>query len=339
MFDENLLDSSSARSPVLRPAHWLISLLTGLAGFLGGSLALPVAATPSATKILLLRSAILGGFLMFSALAACYTHSDARRQGFNVWLWLFVVLLTNLPGFLAYLVYSALKTGDWKRATLPIAYTFEVLLVGVAALIPLIYTQALPGSVREVIPVPPPPPGAHAWARAVRPQRQVTAPDILHARIVIPKNIPQISADHEIAPDVGPVVEGVPPGMPGAGDGVFSSIFSPGSVPPPPTPRPKSTPTRSIRVGGQVEAAKAIYTPKPEYPQLARMARIQGTVRLEAVISKDGTIQGLKVLGGHPLLVKAALDAVERWRYQPTLLNSEPVEVVTEIDVNFTLAD
>jgi protein TonB len=69
------------------------------------------------------------------------------------------------------------------------------------------------------------------------------------------------------------------------------------------------------------------------------MARIQGTVRLEAIIGTDGTIQQLKVLSGHPLLVKAAVEAVSRWRYQPTLLNGEPVEVVTDVDVNFTLAD
>jgi len=88
-----------------------------------------------------------------------------------------------------------------------------------------------------------------------------------------------------------------------------------------------------------VENAKLLFQPKPEYPPLAKMARIQGTVRLEAVISKDGTIQDLKVVSGHPLLVKAALEAVQRWRYQPTLLNGEPVEVITEIDVNFTLAE
>lgn len=88
-----------------------------------------------------------------------------------------------------------------------------------------------------------------------------------------------------------------------------------------------------------MEQAKWIFHPNPEYPPLAKMARIQGSVRLEAVISKDGTIQDLKVLGGHPLLVKSALDAVSRWRYQPTLLNGEPVEVVTEIDVNFTLSE
>jgi len=92
-------------------------------------------------------------------------------------------------------------------------------------------------------------------------------------------------------------------------------------------------------VGGQVESAKLIFQPKPDYPQLAKMARIQGVVRLEAIISKDGTIQDLKLVSGHPLLAKAALDAVKQWRYQPTLLNGEPVEVVTEVDVNFTLSE
>jgi protein TonB len=62
-------------------------------------------------------------------------------------------------------------------------------------------------------------------------------------------------------------------------------------------------------------------------------------VEFEAVIGKDGTIEDLKLLRGHPLLVKAALDAVRRWRYQPTLLNGEPIEVVTEITVNFKLAE
>jgi len=96
---------------------------------------------------------------------------------------------------------------------------------------------------------------------------------------------------------------------------------------------------KRIRVGGQVESAKLILQPKPDYPLSAKMKRIQGTVKLEAVISKDGTIQDLMVLAGHPLLVKAAVEAVSRWRYQKTLLNGEPVEVVTEIDVNFTLSE
>lgn len=76
---------------------------------------------------------------------------------------------------------------------------------------------------------------------------------------------------------------------------------------------------------------------QPEYPQLARQARIQGMVMLQAVISKEGTIENLVVLSGHPMLVRAALDAVQRWRYRPYYLNGQPVEVETQITVNFTL--
>jgi len=86
-----------------------------------------------------------------------------------------------------------------------------------------------------------------------------------------------------------------------------------------------------------VASAKLIAQPRPVYPPLARQARIQGTVKLEAVISKDGTIENLTVVSGHPLLIQSALDAVRRWRYQPTMLNGVPVEVVTTVDVNFTL--
>ena len=74
------------------------------------------------------------------------------------------------------------------------------------------------------------------------------------------------------------------------------------------------------------------------YPPLAKQARISGVVHLNAVIAKDGTIQDLKVISGHPLLIQAAMDAVRQWVYAPTLLNGEPVEVVTQIDVNFTLS-
>jgi periplasmic protein TonB len=76
----------------------------------------------------------------------------------------------------------------------------------------------------------------------------------------------------------------------------------------------------------------------PVYPALAKQARIQGEVRLGAIIGKDGTIQQLRVISGHPLLVPAALEAVKQWRYAPTHLNGEPVEVQTEIDVSFALA-
>jgi protein TonB len=76
----------------------------------------------------------------------------------------------------------------------------------------------------------------------------------------------------------------------------------------------------------------------PVYPPLARTARIQGPVVLQAVISRQGAIENLKVLAGHPLLVPAAVDAVRQWLYRPYVLNNEPVEVETQITVNFSLA-
>jgi protein TonB len=77
---------------------------------------------------------------------------------------------------------------------------------------------------------------------------------------------------------------------------------------------------------------------QPTYPPLARTARIQGAVALQAVISTQGTIENLKVVTGHPLLAPAAIEAVRQWRYRPYILNNDPVEVETQITVNFSLA-
>lgn len=93
-----------------------------------------------------------------------------------------------------------------------------------------------------------------------------------------------------------------------------------------------------IRVGGEVEARKLIYRPSFKYPPLAKRAGIQGKVMLDASIAKDGTVKDLRVLSGHPLLVKAALDAVRHWRYKPTYIKGVPVEVETTVQVNFKLS-
>ncbi len=90
-------------------------------------------------------------------------------------------------------------------------------------------------------------------------------------------------------------------------------------------------------LAAQVATAKLIFQPQPTYPPVARNARIQGVVRLNGLIGKDGSIEQLKVISGHPLLIGAALDAVSKWRYQPTMLNGIAVQVSTEIDVTFTL--
>jgi TonB family protein len=94
-----------------------------------------------------------------------------------------------------------------------------------------------------------------------------------------------------------------------------------------------------ITVGGNVQQSKLVQQPRPSYPPLAKQARISGTVKLSVIIARDGTIQDMKVISGHPLLIPPTLEAVKNWVYQPTLLNGQPVEVMTQIDVNFTLAD
>jgi protein TonB len=88
-----------------------------------------------------------------------------------------------------------------------------------------------------------------------------------------------------------------------------------------------------------VQQAKLISQPKPVYPPLAKQARISGVVHLAAIIGKEGTVIDLKVISGHPLLIPSALEAVQQWVYQKTLLNGEPVEISTQIDVNYTLSD
>jgi len=105
------------------------------------------------------------------------------------------------------------------------------------------------------------------------------------------------------------------------------------SVPPP------TGDTKRITIGGNVQQAKLVRQPRPEYPPLAKQARISGVVSLQVLIGTDGTVKNIGVISGHPLLIPAALDAVRQWQYQETLLNGQPVEVLTQVDVNFSLSD
>jgi protein TonB len=153
-------------------------------------------------------------------------------------------------------------------------------------------------------------------------------------KLVAPKVIPKdIKIIKEDAPEMDQgMTGGVPGGVAGGSmGGVIGGVI--GGLGPAP---PKPTQSR-IRQGGNVTAASLINKVNPVYPPLARQTRISGTVRLHAIIGKDGAIQQLEVMSGHPLLQQAALDAVRQWRYRPTLLNGEPVEVDTTIDVIFSL--
>jgi protein TonB len=211
----------------------------------------------------------------------------------------------------------------------------------VFVLIPLIYTEALPkGSLTTFLvappPPPPPPPPAAAVTKVVKPVARIIQQGKMMAPTVIPKKI-NIIKEEEMPPDVGSqgVVGGVVGGVPGgqAGGVLGGIIGGTGGGPPPPPPKAQSR----IRVGGNVQAAKMVRQVQPIYPQIAKTAHVQGTVILHAVIAKDGSVSELQYISGPPLLMKSAMDAVREWKYQPTLLNGEPVEVDTTISVIFTL--
>jgi protein TonB len=105
-----------------------------------------------------------------------------------------------------------------------------------------------------------------------------------------------------------------------------------------PTHLAEPTPMKPIAVTGDIQSAKLVHKVIPVYPYLARISRISGTVRLQATVSGDGTIEKLEVISGNPMLVQAAVDAVRQWIYRPTILHSIPVEVIAPIDVIFTLS-
>lgn len=232
-----------------------------------------------------------------------------------------------------------------KASSIMISFITQIALVGVLVVIPLIYFEAIPmatlstGLVAPPPPPPPPPPPAPVVKVVKTPPRQIQN-NVLTAPKVIPKDI-AIIKEEELPPVSAGVTGGVPGGVPGGvGGGVLGGVLSgiPSAAPPPPPPKEKPATPQRIRVGGNVQAAKLVRQPKPLYPQLAKQARIQGVVKFTAVIGKDGAIQNLQLVSGHPLLVQAAQDAVKQWVYQPTTLNGEPVEVITQIDVNFTLS-
>jgi len=240
-----------------------------------------------------------------------------------------------------------------KSWTVMISFIGQIALITVAVILPLIYTEVLPNTTLQSFlvappppPPPPPPPAAAPPVKVVKViPRQFDAGKLMAPKSV-PKEIAVIKEDEMPPPSTGVagVVGGVGSGVAGGTvGGVLGGIIGgiPSAAPPPPPPppaAPKKDPTpQRIKIGGNVQGAKIIRKPSPVYPQLAKSARVSGVVHLAAIIAKDGTIQELHSLGGPALLIQAAMDAVKQWVYQPTMLNGEPVQVETTIDVNFSL--
>ncbi len=229
-----------------------------------------------------------------------------------------------------------------RGVTTTVSFIVQLMLLGLLILIPLIYTEALPKQQLMtflVAPPPPPPPPPPPAAAVVKVVKQIQS-DIINGQLRTPTKIPEkiqmIKEEEAPAPvmSASGVVGGVPGGIPGGQmGGVLNGIISstPVAVP------KAATPSR-VRVSQGVSTGLLIKKVQPSYPPLARQARIQGHVLLQAEISKDGTIENLKVISGHPMLSPAAIEAVKQWRYKPYLLNGEPVAVETQVDVNFTLS-
>ncbi|HEY6938442.1 MAG TPA: TonB family protein [Terriglobales bacterium] len=226
--------------------------------------------------------------------------------------------------------------------TTTISFVLQIALVGILVLIPLLYTEALPKQQLMTFLVAPPPPPPPPPPPAAVPQRvvKVVQTDIINGELRTPTKIPkkvEMIKEEEAPPPVmasAGVVGGVPGGVPGGQmGGVIGGIIS--STP---VAVPKVATPQRVRVSQGVSQGLLIHRVQPMYPPLARQARIQGTVVLQAEISKDGSIENLRLISGHPMLAPSAIEAVKQWRYKPYFLNGEPVAVETQITVNFTLA-
>jgi periplasmic protein TonB len=228
------------------------------------------------------------------------------------------------------------------RKPWPVAASFtgQLIVVGIVLTVPLMKTARIaftPPVILYALPHPTPPPvtvkvrtNAQAVASIVR---AVFQPPRFTAPAYIPAKIVTIGSDELPAiPVSGSVYQ--------AGDiGLGLPATTIAAAKPPAEAAQMKPKPGSVRVGAGVQQAMLVYQVKPQYPQLARAARVSGTVRLAAIIARDGTIQHLHLISGPPLLAGVALEAVQKWRYKPTLLNGDPVEVITEIDVNFTLSN
>jgi protein TonB len=245
-------------------------------------------------------------------------------------------------------MFEASMVDDKGRTAKPYTVSLSLVLqVGVAAAavaypllriepLPMVKLRAPSQFSRAVEIVNPQPQPVRARAAVYRPPL-LTLPTLRPRPEAV--DAPTIEAPVLDSAPTGPAVPYVPGVVAGSGGSGSVEVAPPA---PPPVKRAEvAKPAEHkgpVTVGGRVRQPQLIREVKPAYPRLAVASRTQGTVRIEAVIARDGTVRDARVVSGHPLLVAAALDAVRQWRYQPTILNDEPVEVALALDVNFTLS-
>lgn len=246
-----------------------------------------------------------------------------------------------------------------RRAwTVPVSFAGQLCAVAFAIVLPLVFTDTLPRTRLLVPPLAAPvrlgdPKASRGTVVQVVTVVKESRPGKFTAPAAIPDKVPLAAGPEEVAfaapAPFGPPCTGPACGIFGDRNGVVGApppLDSQVAAPPPPViPSVRSEPVKTapaklpviVTVGGRVQQAKLVNRVVPNYPKLAIAARISGVVQLAAIIGTDGRVRELRVLAGHPVLVPAALEAVRQWTYTPTLLNGTPVEVATEIRVEFAL--
>ncbi|HEY1939229.1 MAG TPA: TonB family protein [Candidatus Angelobacter sp.] len=221
---------------------------------------------------------------------------------------------------------TARKGKRWPMAT---AFTVEAIIAGLLVIIPLLSTGVIPISARAPVPIPVAPVTVQPIERVPVDRTSASNPTSAPrsaAVVLVSNNENAIHWWHASATTTDPR-EATPPGYVGGTD----RIPDLGSG----TKGPEVSVERPKRILSQLTEAQLVNRVEPMYPHIAIISGIQGQVKLHAIIARDGSIQSLNVISGPPLLVRAALDAVQQWRYRPYILNGETVEVETFITVNF----
>ena len=232
---------------------------------------------------------------------------------------------------------------DWVAS---IGLHFAILAV--LLILPLYFTTGLDSQKLNLTFLAPPvmpaaaPPPAPLRASAARPTRilpvRVFTPGQLTAPSFIPKAIVSTPGSAGAPPDE--AMTGVPGGIPGGQvGGVLGGVLG-GAMKgvPPPAPPVAAGPKEPVRVGGEVKPPRLLFAPELEYPSLAKMSRLSGVVVIEAIIDEHGNVRGMRVVSGHPLLIPAALSAVSKRRYDPTILDGEPTPIDLRVEIKFSFS-
>jgi periplasmic protein TonB len=238
---------------------------------------------------------------------------------------------------------EASPTRPKRRATdVLVSVVFHTAILAAVVLLPLYATQSLDlkhFTTTLLAPPPPPPPAPPPAATITKPRSAQPKRFLTNGKLLAPRAIPNqvvivkeatLPADDNLG-----AIGGVPGGVPGGQlGGVLGGIISEASrTLAPPTAQPRSP----LRVGGRIKAPRLLQQLPPVYPVLAKQAKVQGVVSIDAVIDESGNVVEMRVISGPPLLIQAAQQAVAQWRYEPTYLNDKPVAVQLVVTVTFQL--